>query len=487
MAEPRVHSGAPEILISLPHARLHKSFGYFHPCLSPVINQKDRTMSRRRLSFTERRRARLARKSAQLDRLETRNTITEPISFTGLALSSMRGLAQLGIMQADGGNSALLGLTQMAQQAKLGLAPPRPAPAPPHSPTALTIAFPPSARRPRRGVAGPRRHLRTRRRRQPAACPSIGWRRLDRRALPRRSPTVSARPWQPAARAGGGAALPPRGGSGSGAQAATVALVSGRGGHAQAQPSSSAPATIPGYMAGQPYQAVPANQRPARAATGNAASGPVGQGAASPPSSRVTTDADDAGTSSGPVTIAENPSSVPSSSAGNGSGFSQDSFPYFTLFVLDANNGITLFNGQSQQASLDGVVNLDAQVSGTTVSTYSWTTSGLSLTSSSGASTYAFQFQLVGALTSPEVGSVTLTVTNTSSQQESETFYFVVPTTNVVDMPTSSDWPTTISPDLVEPGAPSIASDGVSVDADSGASTPTSTCPAITRPSPPCH
>ena len=75
-------------------------------------------MSRRRLSFTERRRRALALKSAQLDRLETRNTITEPISVTGLSLSAFRGLAQLGIMQADGGNSDLLALAQLSEQAK---------------------------------------------------------------------------------------------------------------------------------------------------------------------------------------------------------------------------------------------------------------------------------------------------------------------------------------------------------------------------------
>ena len=176
-----------------------------------------------------------------------------------------------------------------------------------------------------------------------------------------------------------------------------------------------------------------------------------------------------AAASAPPTVIAENPSSLPSSTAGNGSGSSQMSFPYFPLYVLDENNGIVLFNNQYQQSSPSGIINLYAQVKGTTVSTYSWTTSGLDIVSSSGASTYNFQFQLSGVITSPEVGSVTLTVTNTSSQQESETVDFVVPTTSVVTMPSSSSWPVTIPPNLVEPGAPSIASQGVSVDADSGA------------------
>ena len=146
------------------------------------------------------------------------------------------------------------------------------------------------------------------------------------------------------------------------------------------------------------------------------------------------------------------------------------SFPYFPLYVLDENNGIVLFNGQYQQASLDGVVDLYAQVKGTTVSTYSWTTSNLNSRPPAPAparTTTTSSWPATEIIA--QVGSVTLTVTNSSSHQESETFYFVVPTTNVVTMPTSSSWPATISPDLVEPGAPAIASQGVSVDADSGA------------------
>ena len=47
-------------------------------------------MKGHRLSFGERRRRILARKVDQLDRLETRNTITEPISVLGLSLTSLR-------------------------------------------------------------------------------------------------------------------------------------------------------------------------------------------------------------------------------------------------------------------------------------------------------------------------------------------------------------------------------------------------------------
>ena len=59
------------------------------------------------LSFTERRRRRLAKKVDQIDRLESRTTITEPISLTGLSISALRGLVQLGIMHPNGGSNAL--------------------------------------------------------------------------------------------------------------------------------------------------------------------------------------------------------------------------------------------------------------------------------------------------------------------------------------------------------------------------------------------
>jgi hypothetical protein len=60
----------------------------------------------------------LAVQSSQLERLEARNTITEPISVTGLSLSAFKGLAPLGIMQADGGNSELFFFNQLEQQAR---------------------------------------------------------------------------------------------------------------------------------------------------------------------------------------------------------------------------------------------------------------------------------------------------------------------------------------------------------------------------------
>ena len=78
-------------------------------------------MSRRRKSFAEKRRARQAMKRDRLDKLESRNTITEPVSLLGLATGSVRGMVQFGLMQADGGG--LRAMARLAQQAQQGPTP----------------------------------------------------------------------------------------------------------------------------------------------------------------------------------------------------------------------------------------------------------------------------------------------------------------------------------------------------------------------------
>ena len=361
-------------------------------------------MSRPRLSFTERRRARraqLAMKFGRLDQLEARTTMTEPISVTALALSSLSGLARLGIMQADGGNGGLLALTQAAHQARQGLSQSGSATAIPYRPATVPIGLPtaPAAS----AVVGGGSVLAAENQ-KPAASQgrTTDWLSQllssDSSSPPFQGITT---PWRSAARGGGGAALPPRGGSGNGAQAITIALVAGRGGRPQAPPPSTGPATIPGYLASPPPASASGNSVPAPVVTRNAAASQLGQGGAgSSGSAAAAAGVPSSGSPGSPTIVAENPSSRPSSTAGNGSGFSQMSFPYFPLYVNDENNGIVLFNGQTQQASLNGVVDLYAQVQGTSVSTYSWTTSGLNIVSSSGASTYAFQFQLTGTLIS---------------------------------------------------------------------------------------
>ncbi|HZW33510.1 MAG TPA: hypothetical protein VFF52_22515, partial [Isosphaeraceae bacterium] len=279
------------------------------------------------------------------------------------------------------------------------------------------------------------------------------------------SPSGLTAPWHPASRPGGGTALPTRGGSGNGAQPATVAAVQGHVPAAPAPTAPAAPAAIPGVLSGPGAQSSSAPSFPPPTITRNAAAQQLAgsTGAAGSVSSPAGTTTTAAGT--GANRIAENPSSLPSSSVGNGPG-APLTFQYFPLYIVDVNNGLVLFNNQYQLANQGGTVDLEAQVKGTTVSSYSWTVNGA--TNVTGARTYHVHFQWQSSFQAV-TNAVTLTVTNSSSQQETQTVYFDYPGSNSVTLPTSSSWPVTFPPDQVEPGAPSISSQGVTVDADSGA------------------
>jgi hypothetical protein len=185
-------------------------------------------MSRRRLSFTERRRRALALKSARLDKLETRNTITEPISVFALTSTALRGLAQMGIMAADGGNGDALLLAQATREAREAqLHGVRSAPAPmasaPPDPAPLIQSAPPTG-----GGGGgqglPTADLLAPVNRDPSNRLSL---LAPSAADSAQNHGISA-PWHPAKGPGGGAALPPRGGSGAsnpirdGSRASTV-------------------------------------------------------------------------------------------------------------------------------------------------------------------------------------------------------------------------------------------------------------------------
>ncbi len=102
--------------------------------------------------------------------------------------------------------------------------------------------------------------------------------------------------------------------------------------------------------------------------------------------------------------------------------------------------------------------------------TFSWNTSGLTNAYDiSGTSTYDLTFTWAASITSQTVNSVTLTATNGSGQQEIQTYYFLLTVGTNTYASGSADWPTTLSPDTVNAGAATWSSDGVSVDANSGA------------------
>ncbi len=204
--------------------------------------------------------------------------------------------------------------------------------------------------------------------------------------------------------------------------------------------------------------------------TRNSAATALAQGGGSPAAPAKVSVPVIANASPTPVPVIENPSSMPSSTTGNSSGAAMGSFTYFPLYTLDYNQGTVLFPGGYQLATQGGSMDLRAQTTGTTGVTYSWNTSGLTnATSISGTSTFDLTFTWsTTILMSPQVDSVTLTATNASSQQESQTYYFLVPT-STSGSGSAPTWPTTLSPDTVSSSAPSWSGDGVSVNADSGA------------------
>ena len=282
--------------------------------------------------------------------------------------------------------------------------------------------------------------------------------------------------WKPARALGsGGGALPSRGGSGSGASAVTAAAIQGRAARPRPPGTPAAPATIPGVMGGSPAPsgvsgpAAPVITR--NAAAQGLQAGPVATSSTEAGTS-IALGGDSGGVSRsaamGPDTIRENASSLPTTGGG---GMETLSFPYFPLYTLDQNDGVVLFDGQSQLASTYGTTDLYAQVKDASVSSYTWTLSGGYTFSYSGTSTdhLQIQWEWMNSSGSDQTETVTLTVTDSNSHQESQTYDFVIPASGLFSMPVSSSWPVTIPPDLVATGAPTIASQNASVDANSGA------------------
>jgi RHS repeat-associated protein len=270
---------------------------------------------------------------------------------------------------------------------------------------------------------------------------------------------------QPAARSGGGQVLPPLGGSGAAAPLSTRSNAGTSANGAVASASSSNGASLGLFLPSTgATSAVPTVTRNAAAialqATGRSNPGGSGGNPSGGPS--------DPGTAGS--AIVENAWSVPDTTPGNNSPAALGSFPYFPMYTLDYNNGIVLFPGQYQQATLGGSVDLRAQVRDTTGVTFSWDTTHLTeATGITGAATYRLQFTWNAHNSPATVDYTTLTVTNGSSQQESQTYYFQVPSSNVVSLPSSASWPETVPADTVRPEAPAFASHNVSVDANSGA------------------
>jgi YD repeat-containing protein len=286
--------------------------------------------------------------------------------------------------------------------------------------------------------------------------------------------------WQPAKGVGGGAAQAPRGGSSGsgpasapargaitplslppptasassagGASAALLAAAAGANGTATA----TAPASGLGAAAPRPVHSAPVRHGGQTTPPGNGTGGPSS-----------TPNDDPSPSASGGVL----PGSTPNPVLSNGSGASRSSFAYFPVYVLDNNYGVTLYPGVQQVATIARHVDLQAQVSGTTVSSYNWDTSNLSGVSSiTGTTTYELQFYWTTNQPVAGASSVTLSVTDINSHTETFTYDFWVPvgTGTLPSGGSNATWPTSLPPSQELLLAPEFPSHNAAVDATSG-------------------
>jgi hypothetical protein len=162
----------------------------------------------RRFSWTEKRRSRLRMQCVHLEVLESKHTITEPISVLGLSVSAFRGLAQMGLVDVN----AMRGVAPPVQTANQARHPASQAGAAlgnfipivighaTHNPTAAGGGGAPQ----QDGTAqAPLPKVKV----QPGVWPTL----LPASAADSSQSGISA-PWHPASHTGGGAALAPRGG-----------------------------------------------------------------------------------------------------------------------------------------------------------------------------------------------------------------------------------------------------------------------------------
>jgi len=426
-------------------------------------------MSSRRLSCTEKRRARrnrLAMKVDRLDRLETRNTITEPISILGLSLSAFQGLARIGLMDPN----AMRGIAPPVQATNQAG---HPAGAAPTNFIPIVIGLP-THHPATAGGGGASDQDGTAQSPQTTVQGGSDWLTFLPVSNSDSSESGISTPWHPIARAGGGAALPPRGGSGGpGAAKATA-----RGAINPIVLPASTPGASNAGGSGALLAAV------AGASGNNGAAAPAALGSSAPvattPSGRApagSAHSSGNGHAAAPLTASGGgpaPGSTPDPVIGNASGPSQQTFTYFPMYVLDNNNGVVLFPGVDQHATLGGYVDLEAQVSGTTVTAYNWNTSGLGsdATHLSATNTYQLTFQwLTYNPAASHTDPVTLSVTDSNSHIETYTYDFQVPSgdVNISSGGSNATWPQALPPDQQLLSSPAFTSDNASVDATSGA------------------
>jgi hypothetical protein len=296
-------------------------------------------------------RSRLAMKWDRLDKLESKSTITEPISLLGLATGSLRGMVQLSLVQADGGNGGLLAMAQVARQAQQGLTPVAKAPPAAGNPVPMGIVVPEtgSSGSGGGGMAVQDRSLVAL---PPKADSSPALVQLNISGSGSSNAAGPSAPWHPAAPSGGGGEMPGRGGSG-GPSAALVAASSSGGGSSRSSPS--APAST--SSAGASSTLLSVLGLGAGGSAPSAAGGGAGAGAVATTVSRNSS-----------ATTLNGGTSTPSKKGL----VHADTSPAFELVTLDFNDGSVIVPGHNVLATPGGSVNLMAQVRDTATGTYTY-------------------------------------------------------------------------------------------------------------------
>jgi RHS repeat-associated protein len=437
---------------------------------------------RMHLSFTEARRRRLAKKVDRLDRLESRTTITEPISFTGMAISAISGMVHFGFMYPDVGN-ALRSLARTKEAAKLaGQASPKPYVIPANLLKSIDglamgqfVGGGSAATAARAGsTAG-----------HASNNSSTDWLSFNSSATSNASDThgISAA-WHPAKGPGGGAAQAHRGGT----SAARGMTPTARGAITPLRLPANAASASTGGGASAPLLAAVAGASSAGGQTASAGTGGEGRAVSAPRISLVHAGSEaSSGQNGGGITLSADgspgqtssggaapPGSTPDPVIGNSSGVTTDVTEPFNVYVLDNQAGVILYPGVQQLATLNGWMDLVAQVSGATASSYSWNTTGLQASSISGTSTdqLTFRWESSNEADQGVPATITLSVTDSSSQTLTYTYEFLIPATGIVASGsgggTAATWPTSAAPSQELLSAPAFPSDNASVDATSG-------------------
>jgi hypothetical protein len=139
------------------------------------------------------------------------------------------------------------------------------------------------------------------------------------------------------------------------------------------------------------------------------------------------------------------------------------------LYVLDMNNGLVIPSSTTQNTFSSWSENLLAQVSGATVSSYSWSTTGApDATNISGANSQNLQLTWASFTGAARTDTITLTTTNSDNSHQTQTITFQVagtdsPAYSSTRPTTSSTWPSVVTPDTLLAGQQGTAAGNAGV------------------------